>query len=121
MSQTRHQPGDVLQLEEAVRRLGSAGLTRAAASARGEQPVETHRGGLDARSADSAGDRVKKAMKPRQKRRLVRWAQEAYQVSERRAICVVGMRRSSCRYRSRARSQEGLRQRLKQLAATHVR
>jgi putative transposase len=31
------------------------------------------------------------------------------------------MRRSSCRYRSHARSQEGLRQRLKHLAATHVR
>jgi putative transposase len=34
---------------------------------------------------------------------------------------VVGMRRSSCRYCSHARSQEGLRQRLKHLAATHVR
>jgi putative transposase len=54
---------------------------------------------------------LKKAVKPRQKRRLVRWAQEAYRVSERRAIRVIGMRRSSCRYRSHARSQEGLRQR----------
>jgi putative transposase len=31
------------------------------------------------------------------------------------------MRRSSCRYRSRARNQDGVRQRLKELAATHVR
>jgi len=60
-------------------------------------------------------------VKPRQKRQLVRWTQQAYRVSERRAIRVVGMRRSSARYRSHAKSQEGLRQRLKELAAIHVR
>jgi putative transposase len=40
---------------------------------------------------------------------------------QRRAIRVVGMRRSTCRYCSHARNQDGLRQRLKELAATHVR
>lgn len=51
----------------------------------------------------------------------MRWTQQAYRVSERRAIRVVGMRRSTCRYESRARNQDGLRLRLKELAATHVR
>lgn len=51
----------------------------------------------------------------------MRWTQEAYQVSERRAIRVIGAKRSSCWYRSHAKSQDGLRQRLKELAATHVR
>jgi putative transposase len=60
-------------------------------------------------------------VKPRHKRRLVRWTQQAYRVSERRAIRVVGMRRSTCRYQSCAPNQNGLRQRLKELAATHVR
>jgi hypothetical protein len=91
------------------------------ASAGGEQPVETRGGALDARSAEFTGHRIKKAVKPRQKRRLVRWAQEAYQMTERRAIGVVRMWRSSCRYGGRARSQQVLRQRLKQVAATHVR
>src|SRR4051812_39837535 len=100
MSQARHQPSHVLQLEETICRLGDTGAARTPAVARGEQPVETHGGGPVARSADPAGDRFKKALKPRHKRRLVRWTQQAYRVSERRAIRVVGMRRSTCRYRS---------------------
>lgn len=109
----------ILQLEEAVCRLGRAGAARAAAVARRERPVKTNRCGLDARPADPAGDRLKKAVKPRQKRRLVRWTREAYRISERRAIPVVGMRRSSCRYRSRARKPGGTAAAIK--AATHVR
>lgn len=60
-------------------------------------------------------------MKPHQQRRLVRWTRQAYQVSERRAIRVIGVHRSSCRYRSKRSQQEELRHRLKELAATHVR
>jgi putative transposase len=51
----------------------------------------------------------------------VRWTQQAYRVSERRAIGLIGMHRSSCPYCSKASHQDGLRQRLKELAATHVR
>lgn len=51
----------------------------------------------------------------------MRWTRQAYQVSERRAIRVIGVHRSSCRYRSKRSQQEELRQRLKELAATHVR
>jgi putative transposase len=42
-------------------------------------------------------------------------------VSERRAIRVVGMRGSTCRYQSRENRQDGLRRRLKELAAVDVR
>jgi putative transposase len=52
---------------------------------------------------------------------LARWAQEAYQISERRAARVVGLARMSMRYRSRRPMQEGLRHRLRELAAAHVR
>ena len=51
----------------------------------------------------------------------MRWTQEAYQVSERRAVRIIGAKRATCRYKSRAKSQEGLRQRLKELAGLHVR
>ena len=60
-------------------------------------------------------------MKPRHKRRLARWTQQAYQISERRAIRVIGISRSTCRYASHAVNQDGLRQRLRELAAVHVR
>jgi putative transposase len=44
-----------------------------------------------------------------------------YQMSERRACQVAGISRSSCRYRSQARDQAPLRQRLRELAAVRVR
>jgi putative transposase len=78
-------------------------------------------GGFFSGPADPTGDGATKAVKPRHKRPLVRWTQQAYRISERRAIRVVGMRRSTSRYRNRAANQNGLRQRLKELAATHVR
>jgi putative transposase len=71
--------------------------------------------------ADSSGDRVKKAVKPRHRRRLARWAQEAYRIPERRAARILGMSWSTMRYRSRRPLQEALRGRLRDLAATHVR
>ncbi len=45
----------------------------------------------------------------------------AFQVSERRACAVVGIGRSSLRYRSRAQDQTALRMRLRDLAGTRVR
>ena len=39
--------------------------------------------------ADPAGDRLKKAVRPRARRKLARWAQEAYRISERHAARVV--------------------------------
>jgi putative transposase len=46
---------------------------------------------LHAGPPDSAGDRVKKAVKPRRRRRLARWAQETYRIPMRRAARVVGI------------------------------
>lgn len=51
----------------------------------------------------------------------MRWTQQAYRVSERRAIGVVGIKRSTHRYVSNARDQSALRLRLRELAALHVR
>jgi putative transposase len=47
--------------------------------------------------------------------------QVGFQVSERRACAVIGIRRSSLRYRSRASDQTAIRMRLRDLAATRVR
>lgn len=85
------QPGDVLRVEEAVRWTGSPGAARTAFSARRERTVEADRGGSDAGLADLAGDRRKKAVKPRHRRRLAGWVKETYRISERRSARILGM------------------------------
>ena len=50
----------------------------------------------------------------------VRWIQEAYQVSERRACRIAGVPRSTITYRSRRPTQAPLRRRIKELAEARV-
>jgi putative transposase len=52
---------------------------------------------------------------------LARWAQEAYQISERHAAGLVQLAISTLRYESRKVFDEVLRRRLRELAGTHVR
>src|SRR5581483_11581724 len=115
------QPGDVLHLEKTVRRAGDHRAARAEAASGREQPVEALGSGSLARPADPAGDRLKKAVKPRARRKLAGWAKLAYQISERHATRLVRIERSSHRYRSRRDPQEVLRRRLREIAATYVR
>ena len=60
-------------------------------------------------------------MKVRQRRQVVRYLQGHYTVSERKACGAICLSRSVQRYRSRRPSQEGLRQRIREIAATRVR
>ncbi len=61
-------------------------------------------------------------MTPAQRRAAVQWVQARYGLSERRACRLVGVGRSTLRYRSRARTDEpSLRQRLRELAAERPR
>jgi putative transposase len=60
-------------------------------------------------------------VKPVQKRAVVRYFRVGFRVSERRACRLVGVARSSYRYRSQAADQTALRLRLRDLAATRVR
>ena len=61
-------------------------------------------------------------MRPRARRKLARWAQEAYRISERRAARIVKIGISTFRYRSRTKVlNEMLRRRLRELAGTYVR
>ena len=55
------------------------------------------------------------------RRKLARWAQEAYRISERHAARLVKLAISTLRYRSRKVFDEVLRRRLRELAGTHVR
>jgi len=58
---------------------------------------------------------------PARKRTVVQFFQVGYQVSERRACRVAAVKRSTMRYRSQAKDQTPLRQRLRELAASRVR
>ena len=60
-------------------------------------------------------------MKPAHKRAVVHFFRVGYRVSERRACQVVGIARSSYRYRSQVGDQLPLRRRLRELAAVRVR
>jgi putative transposase len=58
---------------------------------------------------------------PARRRTVVQFFRTGYQVSERRACRVAGVPRTTMRYRSRARDQSPLRQRIRELAAVRVR
>jgi putative transposase len=60
-------------------------------------------------------------LRPRARRKLARWAQEAYRISERHAARVVKLAIGTLRYQSRKVFDEVLRHRLRELAGTHVR
>jgi len=105
-------------VETEIRRAGAGRIAGAPATARREHETE-------ALVADLSLDRhlvheivPKKALSPRDRRALARWAQVTYQVSERGVSRLVPIARASLQYRSRRDPQEGLRMRLRELAAT---
>jgi hypothetical protein len=116
LPQTGDQPSLILHLEEAICRDGHTGVVRAAATARGERSAKSAGRGPIARPADLTGDRLKRALKPRQRCRLARWAQAAH-----RAARLMGVSWATFLYKSHKKPQERLIRRLREMAATHVR
>jgi putative transposase len=77
--------------------------------------------GMEAGQAHAAGGVGKKRLKPRRKRALAGYLQQAFAVSERRACGLVVLWRSSYRYGPRARDRTSPVGRLRELAAVRVR
>jgi hypothetical protein len=72
--------------------------------------------------ADPAGDRIKKAVKPGLRRKLGQWAQQTYQIGQRRVARLMRLGWSSWLYRKKVRRfDEVLRRRLCEMATTHLR
>ncbi len=63
----------------------------------------------------------KKAVRPRARRELAEWAQQAHQLSQRRAARLIPMTRMTLRYEAHRDPQEALRVRLRELAGSRVR
>jgi putative transposase len=94
---------------------------RELAVARRGRAAEAAGGGPEPGSSDAAGDCLKKAVRPRARRKLARWAQEAYRISERHAARLVKLAIGTLRYQSRKVFDEMLRHHLRELAGMHVR
>ena len=72
-------------------------------------------------TATSAGDRAKKAVRPRHRRELGRRTQTVFALSTRRVSGLMMINRSTMNYRSRRDPQHALRVRMRELAASRVR
>lgn len=121
LPQGRDQPGDLLQLEEEVRR-SSAGRDAAAEAARGrEQQAEEAGRRPVARSGDAAGRHPPKAVRPVRKRKLIDTVRSQCDVSARRACRLLEMDTSTYHYKSRRPGQADLERRIKEIAQTRMR
>src|SRR3990172_229578 len=108
--------GDAVQLEAEVRRDGGERSASAARSGGGEPPTQAHRGGAGAGQPCSEGPALKKLLTPAARRQAVCHAGERWVLSERHACGLVGIARSSARYRTIRSGDEELRERLRELA-----
>jgi len=97
--------------------LGLSEAARTPAVARGEREAQAVGRGSLTGSAHAAGDRPKKAVRPRHRRELGRWTQTAFAVSTRRVAGLMMINRSTMTYLSRRDPQDALRMRLQRRAA----
>jgi len=108
-------------LEKEVRGIGFIRTPEAQAAGRGKSAIKTDGGGFEFGQAHVTGGIVKKVLRPVRKRKLVDVLQDSYQVSERRACKVLGLNRSTQRYKGQRDEQAELRMRIKEIAAVRVR
>jgi transposase-like protein len=74
-------------------------LRETPAIARGERQTQAAGGRPVAGPARAAGDRAKKALRPRHRRELGRWAQAVFEMSERRVSRLLPIQLATLRYR----------------------
>src|SRR6266852_6417404 len=108
---------DTVQVEIEVRRAGGIGSTPPQI-ARGRKPaVKEAAGGVAAGQRGAQGPARKKRLKPAARREAVIRVMERHGLSQRHACELVGLDRSTLRYRCRRPDDSALRQRLRELAA----
>ena len=109
---------DILQVEVEVRRAGGLGRQAAGRALEdGEPPPEATVGRVAAGQRGAQGHPRKKRLKPAARRVAVIRVMERHGLSQRHACELVGLDRSTLRYRCRRPDDSALRQRLKELAA----
>ena len=121
LSEDGHFGGDLLQLEEKVQWIRNSRTQTAAAARRRELQTQTGRRRSDLGQADAAGHTQKKALRARERRRLVKKLLDEYRVSIKRAASVCLLSRSLFYYKAHGRDDRAVRQRIKEIAAVRVR
>src|SRR6476620_2220668 len=116
MPQARGQRGNVLQLEEQIRRYGRVRSQAAEAAPGREWQAEEAAGRCHARQRCPEGSAIKKMVTPAVRREAVAHLKTNHEMSERRACRVIGCQRMTVRYRSRRPDDPALRERLRALA-----
>ena len=96
---------------------GEGGVAPVAATRRGKPQPQAVGGRLNIGYAYGAGGGAKNVVPPAQKRDAVQVLQVGFTIRERRACAVIGVSRSSQRYRNHARDQTAVQMRLRDLAA----
>jgi putative transposase len=116
-----HLGGELLQLEAEVFRAWNIRTQTSPPARRREFPAQASRRRLDARQADAAGRFEKKALRAKERRRLVKQLIDEYRVSIKRAAAVCLLARSLVYYKTHGRDDRAVRQRIKEIAATRIR
>lgn len=121
MSQNGYFRSDVLQLEAQVFRARHSRTEAAAAARRRERQTQTSGRRSDFGQADAAGRLEKKALRAKERRRLVKELIDEYRVSTKRAAALCLLARSLVYYKAHGRDDRAVRQRIKEIAAVRVR
>ena len=122
VSAARHHGADLLPLEGEVRWDGQRRSQETEAAGGREPEAEACGGRFDFGQPCSEGCAFKKLVEPAGLRAAARYAMEQYEMSERHACRLMGLARSTHRYRERKAGQDSeLRQRLKELAGKRMR
>ena len=110
-------------LAPAVRRHAGRGSQTANSAGEGERPAQKASGRSRVGEGNAQGSRRGKLLSPVRRRRAVTVLQERYRASERFVCRVVGQHRSTQRHGGKAIDLEEakLRQRLREIAADHIR
>jgi putative transposase len=119
--QDGHLGGYVLQLEKEVFRSGNSRTQTAQTARRRKRSIETSRGRSNFGQTDAAGCSQKKALRAKERRRLVKKLIQEYRVSIKRACAVCLLARSLAYYKPHGRDDRVVRQRIKEIALVRVR
>lgn len=121
MPENGHFRSHVLQLEEKVQWIRISRTQTATAARRRELAAQTGRRRSDFGQTNAPGCTQKKALRARERRRLVNKLIDDYRISIKRASAVCLLARSLFYYKAHGRNDQPVRQRIKEIAAVRVR
>jgi putative transposase len=121
LPQDGHFRADLLQLEKEILRAWNRRTQTSQTTRRRERAAQTGRCRFNFGQTDAAGGSQKKALRAKERRRLVKQLIDQYRISIKRAAALCLLARSLVYYKPHGRDDRAVRQRIKEIAATRVR